>query len=210
MLLGFFLKGLAVGAVIALPIGPVGIICVRRTILDGRLAGLASGLGAAAGDALFGIVAAFGLTFVAKSLLGYRTWLTAGGACFLLVLGARALSARPAVARTAQRDPESLLGDFLSTFVLTVANPITLLTFLGIFAAIGLGGSRSTLGDAAILVLGVFSGSLIWWLALAFGVARFFSALAPRDLTWINRASGGILLLSGMALLIAVVRRHIG
>jgi threonine/homoserine/homoserine lactone efflux protein len=210
MLLGFFLKGLAVGAVIAVPIGPVGVICVRRTILDGRLAGLVSGLGAAAGDALFGIVAAFGLTFVAKSLLGYGRWLTAGGACFLLVLGARALFARPLAARAAPPDPESLLGDFLSTFVLTLANPITLLTFLGIFAAIGLAGSHATLGDASMLVLGVFTGSLIWWLALAFGVARIFSALAPRDLAWINRTSGGILLLSGMALLIALVRYHIG
>jgi threonine/homoserine/homoserine lactone efflux protein len=210
MLLGFFLKGLSVGAVIAVPIGPVGVICVRRTILDGRLVGLASGLGAAAGDALFGTVAAFGLSFVAKSLLGYESLLTAGGACFLLVLGGRALFARPLAARAAPPDPESLVGDFLSTFALTVANPITLLTCLGIFAAIGLGGSHATLGDAAMLVLGVFTGSLIWWVALAFGVARIFPALAPRDLAWINRTSGGILLLSGVALLIALVRSHIG
>jgi threonine/homoserine/homoserine lactone efflux protein len=210
MLLGFFLKGLAIGAVIALPVGPVGIICVRRTILEGRLAGIVSGLGAATGDALFGCVAAFGLTFVAASLLGYETWLTAGGACFLLVLGVRALSARPSTVRTAPPDPESLVGDFLSTLALTLANPITMLAFFAIFAAIGLGGRHATFGGAATLVFGVFTGSLLWWLAVGFGVARFFSALQSRDLAWINRCSGGILLLSGMGLLIALARRHIG
>jgi threonine/homoserine/homoserine lactone efflux protein len=210
MLLGFFLKGLAIGGVIALPVGPVGIICVRRTIFEGRLAGLVSGLGAAVGDAFIGSVAAFGLTFVANSLLGYATSLTAGAACFLMVLGLRALFARPSTALTGPPDPESLFGDFLSTFVLTLANPVTMLSVFGIFAAIGLGAAHATVGDGTMLVFGVFTGSLLWWLALSFGVARFFSALQSRDLAWINRCSGGILLLSGMGLLIALARRHIG
>jgi threonine/homoserine/homoserine lactone efflux protein len=209
MLLEFFIKGMAVGAAIALPVGPVGVLCVSRTIVDGRLAGLVSGLGAVAGDAVFGIVAAFGLTFVSNWLLGYEPWLAAVGALFLLVLGARAVLAPPPAARVAPPDPESLLGDFVSTFVLTLANPITLLAFLGIFAAIGLGGAHG-FGDAELLVFGVGTGSLLWWLALGFGVARFFSALQPRDLIWINRGSGGILLLCGAGLLIALARHHIG
>jgi threonine/homoserine/homoserine lactone efflux protein len=210
VLLGFLLKGVAVGTVIALPIGPVGVLCVRRTIVDGRLAGLVSGFGAAAGDALFAIVSAFGLTFVSNWLLGYKPWLAAGAACFLLVLGGRAILAAPPAARDAQPDPENLFGDFVSTFLLTLANPITMLSVFGIFAALGLGGTHATLSHAAMLVFGVFAGSLVWWLALSFGVAQFFSALRPRHLAWINRGCGGILLLSGAGLLIALVQHHIG
>jgi threonine/homoserine/homoserine lactone efflux protein len=208
--LGFFLKGLAVGAAIAVPVGPVGVLCVRRTIVEGRPAGLVSGLGAAAGDAVFAFVAAFGLTFVSNWLLGYQQWLTAGGACFLLVLGGRTLIAEAPAGGAARQDPENLLGDFVSTLVLTVANPITILALLSIFAAIGLGGAQATIGDAAMAVLGVFLGSLLWWLALGFGVARFVSALSARDLRWVNRGLGGILLLSGAGLLIALARNHIG
>jgi threonine/homoserine/homoserine lactone efflux protein len=207
---GFFLKGMAAGAVIAVPVGPVGVLCVRRTIVDGRLAGLASGFGAAAGDALFGIVAAFGLTFVSNWLLGYERWLVAGAACFLLVLGGRAILSEPPAMRDTPRAPESLFGDFVSTFILTLANPITLLSVFGIFAFLGLGGGPATLGHAATLVLGVFAGSLLWWLALSFGVARVFSALRPRYLAWINRGCGGILLLCGAGLLLALVQHHIG
>jgi threonine/homoserine/homoserine lactone efflux protein len=210
MLFVFLVKGVAVGAAIAIPVGPVGVLCVNRTIVDGRLAGLVSGLGAAAGDAVFGIVAAFGLTFVSSWLLGIRPWLALGGACFLLVLGGRAFVAEAPAGGGAPRGPDNLLADFVSTFVLTLANPITILALFGIFAAIGLGSTQTTIGDAAILVLGVFIGSLLWWLALGFGVARFFSALSVRDRKWINRGCGGILLLSAAGLLIALERNHIG
>jgi threonine/homoserine/homoserine lactone efflux protein len=209
MLLEFFLKGVAAGTVIGLPVGPVGVLCLRRTLVEGRLAGLVSGLGAAAGDTFFGIVAAFGLGFVSNWLLGWRPWLTAGGACFLLVLGARAIFAEP-MGDAERYDRENLLGDFVSTFVLTLANPITLLAFLGIFAAVGFGAPHPALGDAAMLVSGVFIGSLAWWLALAVWGGRFLSALRPRERKRINRGAGGLLLLAGVGLLIALARYHIG
>lgn len=210
MLLGFFLKGAAVGAVLALPLGPVGILCLRRTLLYGRLAGLVSGLGAAVGDMVFGVVAAFGLTFVSNWLLGYEAWLAAGGACFLLLLGGRALIAAPPTRRATPADRDSLFGDFVSTLLLTLANPFTLLAFLGIFAALGLGGARATLRHAAALVVGVWSGSLLWWLALTFAMAPLVANLSARNLAWINRGSGGILLLCGAGLLLALARHHIG
>jgi len=205
MLLGFLLKGIVVGIVIAVPVGPVGVLCVRRTILEGRLAGFVSGLGAATGDAIFGIIAAFGLTFVSDWLVSYEQWLRGAGGCYLLYIGGRAFAAEPPAELESDHDPETLLRDFVSTFVLAVTNPITVLAFLGIFAAIGLGGTRATFGHASVLVLGVWVGSLLWWLMLSFGVGHFRRSIGPRHLGWISRGSGAILFFSGIALLITLI-----
>jgi threonine/homoserine/homoserine lactone efflux protein len=204
MLFVFLLKGIAVGIIIAVPVGPVGIMCVRRTIFAGRLAGFVSGLGAATADALFGIIAGFGLSVVADWLIGYQHWLRIVGGCYLLYVGGVALLAKPQVRLNSEPDAETLFRDYLSTFALTLTNPITILAFLGIFSAAGLTGEEATLGRAAILVLGVWVGSLLWWLALSFGLGLFFRSFEPHHLVWINRASGSILLLSGAALLAAV------
>lgn len=210
MLLAFFLKGIAVGIVIAVPVGPVGVLCVRRAILDGRMAGLISGFGAAAADAVFGGIAGFGLTFVSDWMLGWEDWLRALGGGYLVFIGARALIAGPREGAVSQREPESLIGDFASTFALALTNPITILAFLGIFAAIGFSGEKATPGGAAALVLGVGAGSLLWWLALTVGAGLFFRSPEPHRLYWVNRVSGGILLLSGVVLLASLAVGHIG
>jgi threonine/homoserine/homoserine lactone efflux protein len=211
MLLVFLLKGIAVGIVIAVPVGPVGVLCVRRTIFQGKMAGFVSGLGAATADALFGFIAAFGLTFVSDWLIGYQSWLRILGGCYLVYVGSCALLAKPQIRTNLERDTESLFRDFISTFALTLTNPITILAFLGIFAAVGLTGHEATLGRAAILVLGVWLGSLMWWLVLSFGIGLFFlRSLGPRHLMWINRSSGTILFLSGAALLAVPLIKHMG
>ncbi len=210
MLLVFLLKGIAVGIVIAVPVGPVGVLCVRRTIFEGKQAGFVSGLGAATADALFGFIAAFGLTFVSDWLLDYQHWLRLAGGCYLIYLGGAALLARHAAETHQKPDTEGLLRDYLSTFALTLTNPITILAFLGIFSAVGLAGEQATLGRAAILVFGVWLGSLLWWLTLTLGLGLVFRSLGPRHLVWINRGSGVILLLSGGALLaVPVLERWI-
>ena len=208
MLLVFLLKGIAVGIVIAVPVGPVGVMCVRRTIFEGKWAGLVSGLGAATADAIFGFIAAFGLTFVSDWLIGYHQWLRIAGGCYLLYIGGSALLAEPEARHSSDPDAESLLRDFLSTFGLTLTNPITILAFLGIFSALGLGGEDATLARAAVLVLGVWLGSLLWWLTLIFGLGLLFRSFEARHLKWINRASGIILLLSGAGLLGAPLISH--
>ncbi len=204
MLLVFFLKGIVVGAVIAVPVGPVGILCLRRSIFEGQAAGLVSGLGAATADAFFGVVAAFGLTFVSKWLFGYENLLRAAGGCYLLYAGGRALLAPPQEA-TEQTDREGLFRDFFSTLALTITNPITILVFLGIFEALGLSGARATLLRAGVLVAGVWTGSFLWWLLLCLGVGIFRHSIGARHLVWISRGSGGILFLSGAALLGTIV-----
>jgi threonine/homoserine/homoserine lactone efflux protein len=200
MWLWFLLKGALVGIVIAVPVGPVGVLCVRRTIMHGRLAGFLSGLGAATADAVFGIIAAGGLTVVSDWLLDYQNWLRFLGGGYLIFIGISALRASPDE-RDTEREPEGLLADFASTFALTITNPITILAFLAIFASIGLTGEQATISTAGILVAGVWGGSLLWWAGLAFGTGLMRMSLDRKHLVWINRGSGSILVLSGVALL---------
>jgi len=208
LLLIFLLKGIAVGIVIAVPVGPVGVMCVRRTIFEGKRAGFVSGLGAATADALFGLIAALGLTFVSDWLIGYHQWLRIAGGFYLLYIGGSALLAKLEARQSSEPNAESALRHFLSTFALTLTNPITILAFLGIFSALGLSGADATFARAAMMVLGVWLGSLLWWLALTFGLGSLFHSFEARHLKWINHASGTILLLSGAGLLAAPLIAH--
>ncbi len=210
MLLVFLVKGIVVGIVIAVPVGPVGILCLRRTIFEGRLSGLVSGLGAATADALFGVVAAFGLTLVSRWLISWEDWLRAGGGFYLLYAGGAALFSKAHDKVTEESDPETLVRGFASAFALTITNPVTILVFLAIFAALGLGGAPAALIRAAFLVLGVWVGSFLWWLALSLGVGMFRRSIEPRHLVWVSRGSGMILFLTGAALLATIVVEHLG
>ena len=208
MLVGFLLKGILVGMIIAIPVGPVGVLCIRRTILHGRLAGFVSGTGAATADAMFGIIAGFGLTVVSDWMFDYQNWLRIAGAAFLLFIGISAFFHDPLTGTQSQRDPETLVSDFASTFALTITNPITILAFLAIFAGIGFTGDQATLGAAAILVLGVWLGSLLWWAGLSAGAGVLRLSFRHNHLVWINRGSGGILVLSGVGLLGSLLLEH--
>ena len=208
MLIGFLLKGMLVGVVIAVPVGPVGILCIRRTILDGRLAGLFSGLGAATADSVFGIVAGFGLTVISDSLFYYQDFLRIGAAAFLLYVGASALLSDPVARRRSDDDPQGLFGDFASTFVLTITNPVTILSFIAIFGAIGFTGEEATLVHAAILVAGVWCGSFFWWIGLIAASGLLRMSFQRQHLVWINRGSGGILVFAGVMLLGSLLFEH--
>ncbi len=209
-MLAFLWQGVLVGLIIAVPAGPVGVLCVQRTIFNGRLAGFISGMGAATADAIFGIIAGFGLTFVSDWLLNYQEWLRIIGAGFLLFIGISAFTADPLAGMQSQRDPETLLADFASSFALTLTNPITILAFLAIFAGIGFTGEKASLGGAALIVVGVWLGSLLWWAGLAVGAGMLRHSFRRNHLVWINRGSGGILMLSGVGLLGSVLARHLG
>ena len=209
MLLVFLVKGIVVGIVIAVPVGPVGILCLRRTIFEGRLSGLVSGLGAATADALFGVVAAFGLTLVYRWLISWEDWLRAAGGVYLLYSGGSALFSKADEKMVEESDPETLVRGFASAFALTITNPVTILVFLAIFAALGLGGAPKALLRAAFLVLGVWFGSLLWWLGLSLGVGMFRRSIEPRHVAWVSRGSGLILFLTGAALLATIVVEHL-
>lgn len=190
----FWFKGLLIGFAIAAPVGPIGLLCVQRTLTRGRWSGVLSGLGAASADAVYGCIAGFGLASLAGWLLAWQTELRLVGGMFLLYLGWRTWRVPPAAEQAPVRPTRAgLLGDYLSTLGLTLTNPVTILAFLGIFAGLGLAGGSGDFAAAAALVLGVFAGSLLWWLLLAGGVGLLRGRLSPSVLPWINRVSGALI-----------------
>lgn len=198
------LRGLLIGFSIAAPVGPIGALCIRRTLANGRAAGLVSGLGAASADAIYGCIAGFGLTFISGMLLSQQLWLKLLGGTFLCYLGGRTLLARPAE-QAANAGGTGLLGAYASTFVLTLTNPTTILSFLAVFAGLGLASAAGDYGQAALLVLGVFVGSALWWLLLSGGVSLLRSRLNPQALVWVNRVSGIIILAFGVGALASLL-----
>jgi threonine/homoserine/homoserine lactone efflux protein len=203
--LSVLLRGLAIGFGIAAPVGPIGILCIRRTLADGRAVGLAAGLGAATADALYGAVAAFGLTLVSSALVSQRAWLQAVGGLFLCYLGVRTWRAAPAAATGPARREPGLLSAWATTFALTVTNPATILSFAAIFAGLGLGGPARGYGPATLMVAGVFLGSAFWWLLLSTGVGVLRSSITPRHLRWVNRGAAAIITAFGIGALVGLL-----
>jgi threonine/homoserine/homoserine lactone efflux protein len=196
MNLNFLLKGAIIGFSIAAPVGPIGILCIRRSLSDGHWIGLATGLGAATADAAYGCIAGFGLTAISTLLMAQRSWLGLLGGIFLCYLGIRTFLAKPADEGTEVRSQRAASA-YLSTFVLTLTNPMTILSFIAVFAGSGLGSSPDFL-NASSLVAGVFVGSALWWLLLSGGVSLFRTRLTPSWMRAVNWVSGGILLAFGL------------
>jgi threonine/homoserine/homoserine lactone efflux protein len=204
MHLNLLLKGMLIGLSIAAPVGPIGVLCIRRTLADGRLAGLVSGLGAATADALYGSVAGFGLAFISGFLVSQQFWLRLVGGAFLVYLGIRTLLARPS-GQEARTSGKGLTGAYASTLFLTLTNPLTILSFAAVFAGLGLGGTGGDYLSAGTLVLGVFSGSALWWFALSGGVSLLRRRFDLRRMAWVNRLSGAVILAFGLYALLSVV-----
>jgi threonine/homoserine/homoserine lactone efflux protein len=198
-------RGVAIGFSVAAPVGPIGLLVIRRAIADGRAAGLATGLGAAAADALYGAVAGLGLSAVVAALSGASVWLRLGGGLFLIVLGIRAARSRPPEggAETAPAATRAgLARAFGSTLLLTLANPMTVVSFAAVMASVGVGASGG--GEVAAFVAAVFAGSALWWLLLSGGASLLRSRITPRRMRWINVASGLVLAAFGLAAIVSV------
>jgi len=198
------LRGLIIGISIAAPVGPIGVLCIRRTLSEGRATGFVSGLGAATADALYACVAGFGLTFISGFLVGQQTWIRVIGGLFLCYLGLRGLLASPAAPGEAA-EPLGLAGAYGSAFGLTLTNPMTILSFAGVFAGLGVASASGDYLAAAALVLGVFGGSVLWWFSLSGIAALLRGRLDQRWLRWINRISGVIVTGFGIAALVSVL-----
>ncbi|MCK5827800.1 LysE family translocator [Candidatus Bipolaricaulota bacterium] len=202
--IAFLLRGLVIGFSIAAPVGPIGVLCIRRTLADGRASGLASGLGAATADAVYGCIAGFGLTFLSNFLVSQQTWLRVIGGLFLCYLGIKTLLARPTEQERTVRGT-GFARSFASTFFLTLTNPMTIISFAAIFAGIGLAGSGGSYLSAGVLVLGVFLGSALWWLLLVGGTGLFRERFSGNGLRWVNRVSGAIITVFGLLALASVI-----
>jgi threonine/homoserine/homoserine lactone efflux protein len=200
----FFIKGAIIGFSIAAPVGPIGIKCIQKTLEFGRWSGFCSGLGAALADTLYGIIAAFSVSLISDFLLSQLLWLRLGGGIFLILLGGRIFFSKPI-----EKDEDvrhiTLLKDFVSTFFLTMTNPMTLLAYLAVFAGIGVGKPHDDYLDAGWLVLGVLVGSSFWWLLLSEGVTLFRKKVSCRVMIGINRIAGIIIVSFGVLAILSTM-----
>jgi len=202
----FLLRGILIGFSIAAPVGPIGVLCIRRTLAEGRATGFVSGLGAATADAIYGCIAGFGLTLVTRFLMDQQVWLRLFGGAFLCYLGLKTVLSRPAK-QAASAKGSGLAGAYGSTFLLTLTNPMTILSFAAVFAGLGLASAEGSYASAGILVLGVFAGSALWWLMLSGGVSLLQGKFNARGLEWVNWISGVIITGFGVVSLLSLVGR---
>ena len=202
----FLLRGLVIGFSIAAPVGPIAVLCMRRTLAEGRLAGLVSGLGAATADAIYGGIAGLGLTLISNFLISQQAWLCLAGGLFLCHLGIKIFLENPSNNATLTSTKGiGIVGDYVSTFFLTLTNPMTILSFAAIFAGFGLASINGNFLSAGSLILGVFAGSAFWWFILSCSVGIFREKLNLRELQWINRVSGIIITGFGLFSLLRIM-----
>jgi len=197
-----FIKGIVGGFIIAAPVGPVGILCVQRTLSHGLVIGLAPGVGGAVADTIFGAVAAFGLTFIADVLIRNDTWMRLGGGILLLILGIHGCIKRVSQ-ESAPPSVRGAMGDAISAFMLTVTNPITILTFSPVFLAVGAVVAKDDRAAAWTLILGVLAGSCLWWLVLCLLASLFRKRLNASRMVIIHRVSAGLILFFGVLVLLS-------
>ncbi|MFS2161804.1 LysE family translocator [Pseudomonas sp. Pseusp122] len=188
-----FLKSVLIGLSIAAPVGPIGLLCIQRTLGHGARIGFISGLGAAAADACYGALGAFGISAITRVFVALVTPLALFGALFLAWMGLKMLRATPPEQAASAGDQARALPAFVSVFLLTLSNPLTILSFVAIFATLS-GGELLSGADGLVMVLGIFCGSALWWLALSFGVSSIRHRLGVGAMQWIDRSAGLFLL----------------
>jgi threonine/homoserine/homoserine lactone efflux protein len=189
----WLLRGVAIGLAVAIPVGPIALLCMRRTLERGFLIGFGTGLGAAIADLIYASIAAFGISAVEEMLLEYRTSLSLIGGIFLLILAARTAAGKGVVESTKVPTAASAVTAFVSGFVLTATNPLTVLGFVAIFAGFGVGKGLTDTDRVLALVVGVTAGSILWWMTLNGIVARIRHLFEPKTLQRLNIAAGAII-----------------
>jgi threonine/homoserine/homoserine lactone efflux protein len=204
MNIGLFFKGLVVGFLISTPVGPIGVLCIQRTLNKGKLHGIVSGLGAATADAIYGFVAVFGLTFISNFLVKEQMWLRLVGGIFLCYMGVRVFLLK-SEQRTTPGNSSSYVRDYVSVFFLTLTNPITFLAFAATFAGLGLVNLIEHHIAALLLVAGVFVGAGLWWLILSGLTATFLGKLLYGRPAWLNKISGIVIVVFGLFVLLTLI-----
>ena len=172
-----------------MPIGPIALLCISNTLEKGRAAGLATGLGAATADGIYGILGSLGFAVIATSLSLYAVWIKAIGGCFLLYLGHHILKEKISKKR-ADISSKTLLKTYCLVILLTLMNPTTILTFMGAFAGMGVGNTNGDLVLSLYLGVGVLLGSILWHSLLVSGATLLRERIKTKHLIWVNKASG--------------------
>mgnify|MGYP005843028833 CR=1 FL=1 len=202
MALVFFFKGLLVGFIVALPVGPVALVCIGRSLAKGRISGICSGIGAATADGVYSAVAGLGVTFISSFLMSHQMALRLTGGAVLILLGLHIALSKPPN-REGDLSDTSLIGDYVSTFFLTLTNPLTILAFAAGFASLGMEGAPRKHLVPLVLVLGVFTGSALWWVLLGTIVGWCRHWITPNKLRLINKVSGAAISLFGLTVFLS-------
>jgi len=199
-----FLIGIAIGFGMAVPIGPIGIIFLRKALAESTRRALIVGIGAATADFIYGSIAAFGLTVIESAIESQMIPIRIVGGIILLYLGVKTYISQPKIA-TSEPNCSNLLATFISIVFLTLTNPATIIGFLGIFATLGLGKGLKPI-SAASLSIGIFAGSFLWFLCLGYFVKLFRKKLDNDGLKWVNRISGSLIMGSGILVFLSVLK----
>jgi threonine/homoserine/homoserine lactone efflux protein len=203
--LELLVKGMLAGLAISAPVGPVNVLCISRTLAKGRLAGLISGFGAATGDTLYGAVAGFSISFVIRFLLREEFWIRLCGGALLIAIGIRYYFKKPqSLGKESQKSAHS---EYITAFLLNLTNPTTVLSFLAILAALGMGQHRAV-GPTLLLIGGILAGSMLWWILLTMATTHFRDRFDDHAILWMNRIAGFAIGGFGIATL-ALSRWHI-
>jgi threonine/homoserine/homoserine lactone efflux protein len=203
MAIYLLLLGILIGLMVAVPVGPLGLLCVNRALSRGPLHGLFSGMGVATADSLASGISALGMTLVSDFLIGHQMLLRAVGGLFLCYLGIKIFRTRPAT-QVPAGEVGGLARAYATTFLLTVSNPVTFLSFVAIYAGWGVQSLSGNYLGAAILAAGVFSGSVLWWLAIAVGLVLFRDRFSHSALAWIHRVSGAVITAFGIVVFLSL------
>ena len=199
----YLVKGFIIGLSVAAPVGPIGVLTIKRTLAEGRLSGFITGMGAACADAVYGAIAGFGLLAISSFLLAHGFIIQLAGGLFLSYLGLKSYFSKPAT-HEATAHAKGLFNKFMATFFLTLTNPATLLSFFAIFASVGLVSTTVSYLTSSAMVLGVWLGSALWWFILSGIVSYFRGTITPARLVWVNRISGVVFLTFGVYILYAL------
>jgi threonine/homoserine/homoserine lactone efflux protein len=198
------LKGIIVGISVSAPLGPLGILCIQRTINKGFFAGFVSGLGAAVADILYASVAGFGISIIADFLKEHELFIRALGGIIVLVVGFLIFNSNPVKQiRHQKTQKRTYVSDFFSSIVITITNPLTIVFFGAVFAGFGLDES-TTLNPILLTLAGIFSGALLWWMSLTIVVNIFRHKIRLRNLYWINKITGIIVAVFGVAVFVSI------
>jgi threonine/homoserine/homoserine lactone efflux protein len=200
----YLIKGMVIGFSIAAPVGPIGLLCIRRSLNHGILSGLLTGLGAATADACYGCIAGFGLTFISSLLINQKVWLQLVGGLFLCYLGLANFIKNQSEAQGFSKTQGHVMA-YVSAFFLTLTNPMTILSFAAIFAGLGIATAANGYVSSITLVAGVFTGSALWWVLLTGSVDGLKKRISPAIQQWINRLSGAVLLVFGLGALLQLI-----
>ena len=205
MVTNLIVKGVIAGLLVSAPLGPIGVLCIQRTLNKGRLSGFISGIGAAAADTIFAVVAGLGLSIIIEFIQKEHLYFQIAGGLIVLYIGARIFYTNPIKQLKLQRlGKTSLSQDFFSVLLLTLSNPIAMFLFIAVMAGINIAGNNRSLPEFLILLAGIFGGAVLWWFFLSTLASRFRKIIRLRSIWWLNKITGSLVFLFGLAVIISV------